>query len=217
MFSMRPMCQVCRVQVQKLVSIRQAYHYEVRRSYATSTKAPKDRAIQAEEIKLIDEHGSFKGSLPLKAVLSSYDSSTHTLLNLTPNQEVPTCRIYTIEALRGIESQAYQKKREKSKVGSDPAKVLKECTLNWNVTEHDLKHKLDSGLSALKKGNKLDVQIGLRTKRHAKATPSKIREELVERVVQMCAASGREWKTREGNTEIGVTLHFVGNSTATKQ
>lgn len=181
------------------------------RNYAVQTKSPRDRAIRAEEVKFVDEKGDFQGSLPLHVVLRSYDTTTHTLVNLTPTQEVPTCRLYSKEDFRELESKAYNKKREKSKAGSDPSKVLKECTLNWNVTEHDLLHKLDSGLSALKKGNKLDISIGMRTKRHARATPQPVRSELVEKVVAMCNEVGKEWKAREGDLQNGTILHYLGN------
>lgn len=185
--------------------------YAGSRHYAVQTKAPRDRAITANEIKLIDERGDFQGALPLSRVLRSYDASTHTLVNLTPTQEVPTCRLYTREAFRELESKAYTKKREKSKVGSDPSKVLKECTLNWNVTEHDLSHKLESGINALQKGNKLDVSVGLRTKRHAKSTSEETRSELIQKVLAKCSPFGKEWKAREGNLETGVILHYLGD------
>lgn len=181
------------------------------RHYAVQTKSPRDRAITAAEIKLIDENGDFQGSLPLSRALRSYDVTTHTLVNLTPTQEIPTCRLYTREAFRELESKAYTKKREKAKVGSDPSKILKECTLNWNVTEHDLSHKLESGINALKKGNKLDISIGLRTKRSAKSTSQQIRSELVEKVLARCDPCGKEWKAREGNLDTGVILHYLGN------
>lgn len=179
-------------------------------SYATNTRAPRDRSIDASTINFIDEHGDFRGPHSLASILSSYDASSHTLINLTPTQAVPTCRLYTRTALREMEGKAYAKRREKAKIGADPSKVLKECNLNWTVTQHDLAHKLDPCLSALRKGNKVDIQIGTKTKRHARGTPDKVREDLVQTVTGHCAQVGKEWKRREGNLETGVILHFLG-------
>lgn len=180
------------------------------RTYAIKLKAPRDRAITAPVIKLIDVEGNFKGVRKLSEVFREYDSSTHTLVNLTPAQDEPTCRLFTNVTLKEMETKAYTNTREKRKAGSDPSKILKECTLNWTVTEHDLLHKLDSGVSALKKGNRLDVQIGIKTKRGAKTTIRVVREQLLDKVVTICSEHGKECKKREGSYDTGIILHYLG-------
>lgn len=189
----------------------------LRHGYAVQLKSPRDRAISAPIIKFIDVNGDFQGFKRLSEVFRSYDPSIYTLINLTPTQDEPTCRLYTKEALKEMESKAYTKKREKSKLGSDQSKVLKECILNWNVTEHDLQHKLDSGLNALKKGNRLDLLIGTKTRRGAKATSRTVREQLLEKVVAICDGVGKECKKREGTLETGIILHYLGTATSTRE
>lgn len=187
-------------------------HRSLSRNYAVQMKAPRDRAISAPFIKLVGLDGKFQGIQRTSDVLRSFDPSSHTLLNLTPNQEEPTCRLYTKAELKEMETKAYTASREKKKAGSDPGRVLKECTLNWNVTEHDLQHKLDSALNALRKGNRVDISIGLRTRRGAKVTTQDVRQELLDKVVSLCNKEGKETKTREGSLESGVILHYTGNA-----
>lgn len=178
----------------------------------TNLKAPRDRSITSSEIKFIDENGDFQGLRPLRDVLRLYDSSTHTLLNLTPAQSIPTCRLYSLTTYKDMQSSAYLKKRSKTKTQADPSKVLKECILTWSVTRHDLQHKLEPSLSALRKGNRVDISIGMKQRRGAKVTKDHgERRELLRTVVEQCESLGREWRAREGTIEAGIVLHYQGH------
>ena len=193
-----------------VISFKHVHRYGLIRGYAIQKQTPRDRSITAKTIRLVDADGNFQGNKSLSEALASYDSSVYTLMNMTPQAEIPTCKLFSKTALKEIEAKAYKQKREKSKIGADPSKVLKECTLNWNVTTHDLGHKLESGLSALRKGNKLDILIGMKTRRGAKLPDTPQREALLDQVVSACDKVGREWKTREGGLEKGIILHYIG-------
>ncbi|CCG83147.1 putative Translation initiation factor IF3 [Taphrina deformans PYCC 5710] len=180
------------------------------RLYATQIKNPRDRAIVAQTINFIDADGTFRGPHPLGRILSSYDPGTHTLLNLTPAQPVPTCRLYSLAAVRDMQTAAYTRRRERQQVRSSPAKVTKACTLSWSVTDHDLAHKLESGLGALRRGNKLTLQIGTKLKRGQKVPLPDVKQDLLAKVAASCAPLGREWRAREGDLQRGVVLHYLG-------
>ncbi|ORY78965.1 hypothetical protein BCR37DRAFT_399986 [Protomyces lactucae-debilis] len=156
------------------------------RTYATNTKAPRDRDITASQIRFVNAEGQFQGTLSLSQVRRAYDATTHSLVNMTPSQAIPTCRLFALDALKEAETKAYATKRAK-KGTSNPAQVTKEVNLSWNVTDHDLEHKLDSGLQALKKGNKVDVSIGVKRKRGAAVPSVQQRSELVTKVKQQLA------------------------------
>lgn len=183
-----------------------------RRHYAVQLKGPRDDKITAKLIKLLDADGKYVGDRPLREVLASYDAETHTLVNLTPQLELPTCRLYSLEQVRAEEARQYQQRRQKKKQPSNPAQVTKELQIRWTVTRHDLEHKLEPGLAALKKGNRLDLAIGTRTRRGAKPVAQEEKQALVDTICEQCDALGKEWKPRQGDLQQGLLLYYQGEA-----
>ena len=159
----------------------------------------------------MNETGEFLGEKELSEVLGTYDQSRLTLVNLNPNVEVPTCRLYEHTALKEMQAAAYKKQREKAKVGPDASKVLKELRIGWNVTAHDLEHKLEPGLSALRKGHKVNISLGVQMRRGAKPPTMEMRRNLLDKVTQACTPLANQYKAREGDLEKGVILHYLGH------
>jgi translation initiation factor IF-3 len=135
---------------------------------------------------------------------------------MTPAQAIPTCRLFALEALKEAETKAYAAKRAK-KSTAQPAQTTKEVNLSWNVTDHDLEHKLDSGLQALKKGNKVDVMIGVKRKRGTVLPSVQQRSSLVVKVKQQLAEHGKERKAPEGSVDAGYVLRYLGNGPTASQ
>lgn len=183
-----------------------------RRAYAVQLKGPRDDKITARTIKLLDADGKYVGDRSLREVLQSYDAETHTLVNLTPQLELPTCRLYPKDALKQEEAKQYQQKRAKGKQSGNPAQVTKELQIRWTVTRHDLEHKLEPGLAALRKGNRLDLAVGTRTRRGAKPVPQEEKQALLDVICGQCNALGKEWKARQGNLQQGVTMYYQGEA-----
>ena len=183
-----------------------------RRHYAVQLKGPRDDKITARTVKLLDVDGKYVGDKSLREVLQSYDPETHTLVNLTPQLELPTCRLFAKDALKQEESKQYQLKRSKNKQSGNPAQVTKELQVRWTVTRHDLEHKLEPGLAALRKGNRLDLAIGTRTRRGAKTVPEVEKQALLEVITGACDALGKEWKPRQGDLQQGITIYYQGQA-----
>ncbi|BFZ55198.1 hypothetical protein PYCC9005_002238 [Savitreella phatthalungensis] len=189
------------------------------RRYAVSLKGPRNEQISAPLVKLLDRDGKYVGDRSLSEILATLDRDVgEVLINLTPASTLPTCRLFTAAQLKEEQARQYHHKRERKKsaaqsntITTHTPQTLKELTIGWAVTMHDLSHKLAPGLEALRRGGRVDVLVGLRRKRGAKPVAEAVKQSLLDHITQTCGALGKEWKPREGDLRQGVTLHYQGD------
>jgi translation initiation factor IF-3 len=91
--------------------------------------------------------------MELRRVMAQYDRTTHSLVNVTPDAEEPTCKLYSKKHL--FEVEIAKKASAKHSVS-----VTKELQLTWAISPHDLSHRLRTAVTALRKGNRVEVTIG---------------------------------------------------------
>ncbi|KAG5513159.1 hypothetical protein PMAC_001528 [Pneumocystis sp. 'macacae'] len=77
--------------------------------------------------------------------------------------------------------------------------------ISWNITEHDLKHRLKIAMKSLEKGYDIDIVIG--SKRYKKFELCK-REELFKRLRETFLEKGIERKSAIGTFNDSFTLYF---------
>ncbi|KAI8371704.1 translation initiation factor IF-3, C-terminal domain-containing protein [Radiomyces spectabilis] len=148
-----------------------------------SAPAPKDRARRDEEITaayitFVDENGELHRNVRLENALQQFDRSRYFLIEVDPTARHPVCRLFDKKAL-------FEKaKQSKKKKTTTPESVVKEIVFGWNVSPHDMGHKLNKARQFLDKGNKVKVEI-VSKKGQASVTRSDQQETMAKVVAEM--------------------------------
>ncbi|RIJ17106.1 translation initiation factor IF-3 [Henriciella mobilis] len=116
-----------------------------------------NRDIRAEKVLLIDEHGEKQGVMPLMAALDAAAEAGLDLVEVSPNQEVPVCKIIDYGKLRYEE----QKKKAAAKKKQKSAE-LKEIKMRPNIDTHDYEVKTRSMTRFFEEGDKVKVTLRFR-------------------------------------------------------
>jgi translation initiation factor IF-3 len=114
----------------------------------------RDEEITAKFITLVDESGNVHRDIRLKQALGNLDRQSYFLVEVDPQAEPhPVCRITPKKAV-------FEKtKAAKRQNIARPEAVLKEVTFGWNVSPHDMGHKLNKAEQFLAKGNKVRIEV----------------------------------------------------------
>ncbi|KAI9492131.1 translation initiation factor IF-3, C-terminal domain-containing protein [Zychaea mexicana] len=113
----------------------------------------RDEKITARFITFIDEKGQvIEQRGRLNDILRKFDRSQYFLMEVQPGK-VPVCRLFDKKAM--FEKQKQKKKSKQA----HPEAVVKEIVFGWNVSEHDMEHKLARAKQFLEKGNKVKIEI----------------------------------------------------------
>ncbi|KAI9483949.1 MAG: hypothetical protein EXX96DRAFT_560275 [Benjaminiella poitrasii] len=142
-------------------------------------RARRDEEISARFITFIDENGQVHNRCRLSEILMEFDRSHYFLVEVDPTAKPnPVCKLFDKKTLFEKEKQNKKKKNHTA-----PESVLKEVTFGWNVSDHDMEHKLNKAIQFLDKGNK--VKIDIVRKKGQNVVDQKAKAELVSRVTDL--------------------------------
>ncbi|OBZ85897.1 Translation initiation factor IF-3 [Choanephora cucurbitarum] len=120
----------------------------------TLNRPRRDEEITSRFITFVDEQGQVHHRSRVIDILSSFDRSRFFLVEVDPTAKPnPVCRLLDKKALFEKEKQSKKKKQ------TAPESVLKEIVFGWNVSAHDMEHKLNKAVQFLDKGNKVKIEI----------------------------------------------------------
>ncbi|GAB5589834.1 hypothetical protein Unana1_04734 [Umbelopsis nana] len=136
----------------------------------------RDEEIVARFITLVDENGQVHRDIRTKQALANLDRQAYFLVEVDPLAEPhPVCRITPKKAM-------FEKtKAAKRQNSARPEAVLKEVTFGWNVSPHDMGHKLNKAEQFLAKGNKVRIEVV--AKKGQQRLPRDAQEAVVEKIV----------------------------------
>ncbi|KAI9302628.1 translation initiation factor IF-3, C-terminal domain-containing protein [Cunninghamella echinulata] len=86
--------------------------------------------------------------------LQEFDRSLYFLIEVDPTSHPPVCRLFEKKQL--FEKEKANKKKKKT---NTPEQITKEINFGWNVSLHDMGHKLTKAIQFLEKGNKVKIEI----------------------------------------------------------
>ncbi|MEL6568720.1 MAG: translation initiation factor IF-3 [Pseudomonadota bacterium] len=116
-----------------------------------------NRDIRAEKVLLIDEEGEKQGVMPLMAALDAAQEAGLDLVEVSPNQEVPVCKIIDYGKLKFEEQKKKAAARKKQKSAD-----LKEIKMRPNIDTHDYMVKTKSMTRFFEDGDKVKVTLRFR-------------------------------------------------------
>ncbi|KAI8638376.1 hypothetical protein BD408DRAFT_485555 [Parasitella parasitica] len=143
---------------------------------APTGRSRRDEEISARFITFVNEQGQVQDRCRVKDVLLEFDRSRYFLIEVDPTASPPVCRLFDKKYLFEKE------KSNKKKKQTAPESVLKEIVFGWNVSEHDMEHKLNKAAQFLDKGNK--VKIDIVYKRGQKRVDKETQEQVVSTVTR---------------------------------
>ncbi|KAI8076716.1 uncharacterized protein B0P05DRAFT_545569 [Gilbertella persicaria] len=114
----------------------------------------RDEEITSRFITYVDEQGQVHSRCRVIDILSNCDRSRYFLVEVDPTAKPnPVCRLLDKKVMFEKEKQNKKKKQ------TAPESVLKEIVFGWNVSPHDMEHKLNKAVQFLDKGNKVKIEI----------------------------------------------------------
>ena len=136
----------------------------------------RDEEITSRFITFIDDKGQvLEQRARLDDVLHKFDRSQYFLMEVQPGK-IPVCRLFDKKAM-------FEKQKQKKKAKqTNPEAVVKEIVFGWNVSEHDMEHKLGRAKQFLEKGNKVKIEIT--TKKGQQRLDKQEKAQVVERVAE---------------------------------
>lgn len=140
-----------------------------------SGRSRRDEEINSRFITFVDEKGQVHNRCRVNDILADFDRSRYFLVEVDPNAKPnPVCRLLGKKALFEKE------KQNKKKKVTAPESVLKEIVFGWNVSAHDMEHKLNKAVQFLDKGNK--VKLDIVYKRGQKRVDKETQQEVIQTV-----------------------------------
>jgi translation initiation factor IF-3 len=119
-----------------------------------SGRSRRDEEISARFITFVDEQGQVHNRCRLNDILNEFDRSRYFLVEVDPTAKPnPVCRLLDKKHMFDREKQSKKKKQ------TAPESILKEIVFGWNVSPHDMEHKLNKAIQFLDKGNKVKIDI----------------------------------------------------------
>lgn len=156
----------------------------------------RDEEITSRFITLVDAEGTVHRDVRIKDALSKLDRQSQFLIEVDPLAEPhPVCRITPKKSV--FEKNKAAKRQNTSR----PEAVLKEVSFGWNVSPHDMGHKLQKAEQFLSKGNKVRIEVV--AKKGQQRLPRDAQEEVVEKIVAQLKPHSKAMKNPS----------FVQNST----
>ncbi|MEO1100423.1 MAG: translation initiation factor IF-3 [Pseudomonadota bacterium] len=113
--------------------------------------------IAAARVLLIDENGEKQGEMPIEAALDAAREAGLDLVEVSPNQETPVCKILDYGKLRYEEQKKKNAARKKQK-----STDLKEIKMRPNIDTHDYMVKAKSMTRFFEEGDKVKVTLRFR-------------------------------------------------------
>jgi len=116
-----------------------------------------NRDIRAEKVLLIDQNGEKQGEMPVSAALDAAQEAGLDLVEVSPNQDIPVCKIIDYGKLKFEEQKKKAAARKKQKSAD-----LKEIKMRPNIDTHDYEVKTKSMTRFFEEGDKVKVTLRFR-------------------------------------------------------
>ena len=113
--------------------------------------------IRVSRVLLIDENGEKQGEMPIAAALEAAQEAGLDLVEVSPNQEVPVCKILDYGKLRFLEQKKKAEARKKQKTAD-----LKEIKMRPNIDTHDYEVKTKAITRFFEDGDKVKITLRFR-------------------------------------------------------
>ncbi len=116
-----------------------------------------NRDIRAARVLLIDENGEKQGEMPIDAALDAAREAGMDLVEVSPNQETPVCKIVDYGKMRyeAQKKRAAAKKKQKTQ-------ELKEIKFRPNIDSHDYMVKAKKIAEFFENGDKVKITLRFR-------------------------------------------------------
>ncbi|KAF2799311.1 hypothetical protein K505DRAFT_321206 [Melanomma pulvis-pyrius CBS 109.77] len=187
--------------------------------HALSDHFTYDSAITSPRINMVDASGVFRNNISLSTAQSSFNRTTHHLVQLTEGkvdeyghpdlEDLPTCKVISKMDLRAQHQKKLDLERRQSKgLGVGPS--TKNLELNWAIAGGDLKHRLGKMKEFLTEGRKVEILFG--AKRRGRVANKEECEALMASVrsaVEECKGASQV-KEPEGVVGGVLTMFFQG-------
>lgn len=136
------------------------------RKFQTPKFAPQlykaNRAILAEEVRVIDEEGNPLGVMPTAKAIELAESKELDLIEVSPKAEPPVCKLGDYGQFK------YQKEKEARKQRAQSKEVeIKGIRLGLRIGEGDLNIRVNQGAKFFEQGDKIKVEMILRGRERA--------------------------------------------------
>lgn len=154
--------------------------------------------IRATEVRLIGDHGSQLGVLPISQALKLATEQGLDLVEVAPEAKPPVCRIVDYGKFR-----YEQAKKHKGDVRHSHAGKVKELKFHVNIGAHDYMIKLRHATEFLEKGMRVKMSLYFRGR---EMQHQELGVQLMNRVVQELAPHGH---TDVMPRLIGKNLHVI--------
>ncbi|MCJ1306181.1 hypothetical protein MMC08_008999 [Hypocenomyce scalaris] len=167
----------------------------------------RDENINARQVHVVSAEGKLQPAQPLQTILSSFDRTTHFLVQVSPPDadQIPVCKILDRQAARAAE-------RTKAKPVKNAQTMSKQLEINWAIGSNDLRHRLKKMVEFLGEGRRVEFVLGpkrkgrVATMEDAEGVLSKIRARAEE------VEGAKEWKAAEGAVGAQMMLYFEGKA-----
>ena len=118
---------------------------------------PTNGQIRAKEVQLISDNGEKLGIVPIGRALELAQEKKMDLVLVSPNSEVPVCKIMNYGKYKFEQSKKEKEAKKKQKV-----QETKELRITPNIEEHDFGFKCKNARKFLEDGNKVKITVRFR-------------------------------------------------------
>lgn len=127
------------------------------RCFIIKQDLPINEQIRASKVQLIDENGEKKGMVNLNEALDMAYEKKLDLVMVSPNPEMPVCKIMNYGKYKFEQSKREKEARKKQK-----SFELKEIRITPNIDTHDFEFKSKNARKFLEDGNKVKITVKFR-------------------------------------------------------
>ena len=128
-----------------------------RRCFTIKQELPINEQIKAKEVQVIDENGQKLGKFPLNEALDTAFEKKLDLVLVSPNLDVPVCKIMNYGKYKFEQSKKEKEARKKQKTLE-----TKEIRVTPNIEQHDFEFKCKNARKFLEDGNKVKITVKFR-------------------------------------------------------
>ena len=125
--------------------------------FSIKQELPINGQIRAKEVQVIDENGEKKGKMSLNDALDYAGEKKLDLVLVSPNADVPVCKIMNYGKYKFEQSKREKEARKKQKTFE-----LKEIRITPNIEQHDFEFKSKNARKFLEDGNKVRITLKFR-------------------------------------------------------
>lgn len=128
-----------------------------RRCFTIKQELPINEQIRAKEVQVVDENGEKVGKLSINDALDLAYEKKLDLVLVSPNSEVPVCRIMNYGKYKFEQAKKEKEARKKQKTLE-----TKEIRITPNIEQHDFEFKCKNARKFLEEGNKVKITVKFR-------------------------------------------------------